>query len=93
MLADKVGYVNVDALSAELVKQVESAVQQLQKEGAQKLMLDLRNCATGTPEDGIALANLFLNKGRITYLEGRRCRGRTSRQTPPRRLPRSRWRF
>ena len=35
-------------------------------------MLDVRNCATGTPEDGIALANLFLNKGRITYLVGQK---------------------
>jgi len=72
MLADKVGYINVDALSPELVKQVAAAVQQLQKDGAQKLMLDLRNCATGTPEDGIALANLFMNKGRITYLVGQK---------------------
>jgi len=72
MLADKVGYINVDALSPELVKQVASTIQQLQKDGAQKLMLDMRNCATGTPEDGIALANLFLNKGRITYLVGQK---------------------
>jgi len=72
MLADKVGYINIDALSPELVKQVAGAVQQLQKDGAQKLMLDLRNCAAGTPEDGIALANLFLNKGRITYLVGQK---------------------
>jgi carboxyl-terminal processing protease len=72
MLADKVGYINVDALSPELVKQVAGAVQQLQKDGAQKLMLDLRNCAAGAPEDGIALANLFLNKGRITYLVGQK---------------------
>ena len=35
-------------------------------------MLDLRNCAAGAPEDGIALANLFLNKGRITYLVGQK---------------------
>jgi carboxyl-terminal processing protease len=72
MLADKVGYVNVDALSPELVKQVAGTVQQLQKDGAQKLLLDLRNCATGSPEDGIALANLFLNKGRITYMVGQK---------------------
>src|ERR1035441_4993615 len=31
-----------------------------------------RNCAAGTPEDGIALANLFLNKGRIAYLVGQK---------------------
>jgi carboxyl-terminal processing protease len=72
MLADKVGYVNIDALSPELVKQVAGAVQQLQKDGALKLMIDVRNCATGSPEDGIALANLFLSKGRITYLLGQK---------------------
>jgi carboxyl-terminal processing protease len=72
MLAGKVGYINVDALSPELVKQVSGAVQQLQKDGALKLMLDLRNCATGSPDDGIALANLFLNKGRITYMVGQK---------------------
>src|SRR5262249_30738200 len=37
-----------------------------------KLVLDLRNTAVGDPEDGIAFANLFLNKGRITYLVGQR---------------------
>jgi len=72
MLADKVGYINIDALSAPLVKETAAAVQKLQKDGAEKLVLDVRDCATGTPEDGIALANLFLNKGRITYLKGQR---------------------
>jgi carboxyl-terminal processing protease len=44
----------------------------LQKQGAQKLILDLRNCAVGEPEDGIALANLFLSKGEIAYLQGQK---------------------
>jgi carboxyl-terminal processing protease len=72
MLDNKVGYINVDALSPENLKQVAAGVQQLQKDGAQKLLLDLRNCATGSPEDGVALANLFLNKGRIGYLVGQK---------------------
>src|ERR1039457_7642510 len=72
MLADKVGYINVDALGAAQVKQTADAIQNLQKDGAQKLILDLRDCAAGTPEDGIALANLFLDKGRIAYLQGQR---------------------
>ena len=92
MLADKVGYINVDALSPELVKQVAATVQQLQKDGAQKLMLDLRNCATGTPEDGIALANLFLNKGRITYLVGQKVPRQNFEADPPKPSPRCRWR-
>lgn len=72
MLPDQVGYVNVDALSAVHVKEVAAAVQQLQKDGAQKLIVDVRSCSIGTPEDGIALANLFVNKGRIAYLQGQR---------------------
>jgi carboxyl-terminal processing protease len=72
MLDNKIGYINVDALSPDLVKQVAAGIQQLQKDGAQKLVLDLRNCSTGSPEDGIALANLFLNKGRITYIVGQK---------------------
>jgi len=72
LLANQVGYINIDAVSAETVKQVSAAVAQLQKEGAKKLMVDVRNCATGTPEDGIALSNLFLSKGRITYLTGQK---------------------
>jgi carboxyl-terminal processing protease len=72
MLDNKIGYINVDAISPEAVRQVAAGVQQLQKDGALKLMLDLRNCSTGAPEDGVALANLFLNKGRIGYLVGQK---------------------
>ncbi len=72
VIGDKVGYINIDALSPALVKEVAANVQKLQKDGVQKLVLDLRNCATGSPEDGIALANLFMNKGRITYLLGQK---------------------
>jgi carboxyl-terminal processing protease len=72
MLADQVGYINVDAISPVHVKEVAGAVQKLEKEGAKKLILDVRGCAMGSPEDGIALANLFVNKGRITYVQGQR---------------------
>lgn len=72
MLANNVGYVNIDALSPSHVKDVAAAVEKLQKDGAQKLVVDVRSCAVGSPEDGIALANLFMNKGRIAYLQGQR---------------------
>jgi carboxyl-terminal processing protease len=71
-LDNQTGYIGVGTLSGERVKEVAAAVQKLQKEGEQRLILDLRNCATGSPDAGIALANLFLNKGRITYLKGQR---------------------
>lgn len=72
MLEGQVGYVNIDALSPALVKDAAAAIQKLQKDGAQKLVVDVRDCDTGSPEDGIALANLFLKQGRITYLKGQR---------------------
>jgi len=72
MLPNNVGYINIDALTSPQVKELGSAVQKLQKEGAQKLVVDLRYCAVGAPEDGVAAANLFLNKGRIAYLQGQR---------------------
>jgi carboxyl-terminal processing protease len=72
MLADQVGYINIDALSASHIKEVAQAVESLEKQGAKKLMVDVRDCALGSPEDGIALANLFVKQGRITYLQGQR---------------------
>jgi len=72
MLPGDVGYMKVGALSAAQVKDVSAAIEKLQKEGAKKLIVDVRHCAVGSPEDGIALANLFLNKGLITYVKGQR---------------------
>jgi carboxyl-terminal processing protease len=72
MMADRIGYIRPDTLSPGKVKEVAADVESLQKQGAQKLILDLRNCAVGGPQDGIALANLFLSSGEITYLQGQR---------------------
>ena len=37
-----------------------------------KMVLDLRHCSTGANDDGIALANLFIDKGLITYTSGQK---------------------
>jgi carboxyl-terminal processing protease len=72
MAENQTGYVRPETLSKAKVEEVGNAVRQLQKQGAQRLILDLRNCSIGAPQDGIALANLFLSKGLITYLQGQR---------------------
>ena len=72
MLPNELGYIKVAALNAAEVKEVASAVTSLQKQGAKKLLLDLRFCASGEPEVGVDLANLFLSKGLITYAEGQK---------------------
>jgi carboxyl-terminal processing protease len=40
--------------------------------GAKKLVLDLRNSSDGDESEGVAAANLFLNHGTITYLQGQK---------------------
>ena len=72
MLADNVGYVKVDAFPEGKSKEIAAKVRDLQKQGAKKLLLDLRNAASGEESEGIATANLFLDHGTITYLQGQK---------------------
>src|SRR5579884_3151639 len=72
MMADNVGVITVASLGSGEVKQVASEVRSLEKQGAKRLVLDLRRCAIGGPDKGIELANLFLDKGLIAYSEGQK---------------------
>ncbi len=72
MLDGSLGYVRASTLATGKVREVATAVQGLQKQGAKKIILDLRYCAVGDPEDGAELANLFLGKGLITYAQGQK---------------------
>jgi carboxyl-terminal processing protease len=72
MVEDGVGYIQVDAFSKGKALEIATKVKALQKAGARKLILDLRNCAEGDEEEGIASANLFLNHGTIAYLQGQK---------------------
>jgi carboxyl-terminal processing protease len=72
LMPDNIGYIKLETMSSAKVAEVSAAVSKLQQDGAKKIILDVRNCATGTPEDGIELANLFLDKGLITYTQGQK---------------------
>lgn len=72
MMPDQVGVIQASSLEGAHVKDIAAKVEDLQKQGAKRLVLDLRHCATGGPEQGTKLANLFLDKGLITYVEGQK---------------------
>jgi len=72
MLQDQIALIQVPSLDAAKVREVKSKLEELQKQGAKKIILDLRNDPVGPPEEGIHLANLFLDKGLITYLQGQK---------------------
>jgi carboxyl-terminal processing protease len=72
MLADNTGYIKALVLTKDKSQEIANKIKSLQKDGAKKLVLDLRNTAEGDEEEGVATANLFLNKGLIAYLQGQK---------------------
>jgi carboxyl-terminal processing protease len=72
MIQDQVGYIQAQAMMPGTAKEIAQAVRDLEARGAKKLLLDLRHCGAGGPEEGIAVANLFQDHGLITYLQGQR---------------------
>src|SRR5271165_7168718 len=72
MLADNVGDIQVDAFPEGESQEIAGKLRDLQKQGAKKLILDLRNSASGAESEGVATANLFLDHGTITYLQGQK---------------------
>jgi carboxyl-terminal processing protease len=64
--------IEVQTLQAGRAKDVAAQIASLEKQGAKKFVLDLRHCSTGPDEEGVALANLFMDSGLITYTQGQR---------------------
>ena len=72
MIDEGIGYVKVDALNKGKAQEISSKIKSLERSGAKKLVLDLRNASEGDEGEGVAVANLFLNHGTITYLQGQK---------------------
>ncbi len=72
MLKGHVAYVRVPTFDEGKSVEIASKLKQLVAEGADKIILDLRNCAGGSEQEGEKTANLFLGHGLITYLYGQR---------------------
>src|SRR6202451_2901328 len=72
LMANNVGYIQWDAFPECKSQEIAAKIRDLQKQGAQKLVLDLRNSAGGEESEGVATANLFLDHGTITYLQGQK---------------------
>ena len=72
MLPDSIGVIKVDAFTKGKAQEIASHIKSLQKAGAKKLILDVRNSAEGDESEGIATANLFLNHGTLSYVQGQK---------------------
>lgn len=67
MLENNIGYLQMEIFSATLEEQVANALSDLESQGMQKLIIDLRNNTGGYLESAEKTASLFLEKGKLIY--------------------------
>ncbi len=69
---DAIGLISTVSVDAARVREIAQKIAELDRQGAKRFILDLRHSATGSPEEGVALANLFMDKGLIAYSVGQK---------------------
>lgn len=67
--APGVGYIRIAGISKETAEQVKTHAADAVKNGAAKLIVDVRRVSNGSPEDGLAVARLFVAKGTLAMRE------------------------
>jgi carboxyl-terminal processing protease len=69
--ANKTGVIKVYTLDNGEAGQIKTQIQNLSKQGVQKIVLDLRGVATGGIDEAVAVANLFIKDGELAKVIGR----------------------
>jgi carboxyl-terminal processing protease len=69
--AGKIGVLKVNSLVKGEAADVRARLQELMKQGAQKIVLDLRNVAGGLLSEGVEVANFFIKEGTLAQTIGR----------------------
>ena len=71
MEAGKVGVLRINSFADTEATEVRNRLQDLMKQGAQKIVLDLRGTAGGSIYEAVAVANLFIKDGVLAQTVGR----------------------
>lgn len=71
MEAGKVGVIKVYSLEAGEAEDIKNQLQNLTKQGVQKVVLDLRGVSAGPMSEAVAVANLFIKDGTLAQILGR----------------------
>ena len=69
--AGKIGVIKVNSLEVGEANDIRTQVTSLMKQGAQKIVLDLRGVAGGSLSEGANVANLFIKDGELAKVIGR----------------------
>jgi carboxyl-terminal processing protease len=71
MEAGRIGILRVNSFAPGEAADARSRAQDLIKQGAQKMVVDLRGTAGGSIDEAVAVANLFIKDGNIAQTSGR----------------------
>lgn len=71
MEAGKIGILRINSLAEGEAADARARLQELLKQGAQKIVLDLRSVAGGSLTEGVSVANLFIKDGVLAQTIGR----------------------
>ena len=71
MEAGKIGVLRINSLDRGEAADARARLQDLMKQGVQKIVLDLRNVAGGEIQEGVTVANFFIRDGQIAKTIGR----------------------
>src|SRR6266852_4003721 len=71
MEAGKIGILRINSMDNGEAADARARLQELLKQGAQKIVLDLRSVAGGEIQEGVAVANFFIHDGLIAKTIGR----------------------
>ncbi|MDO4518239.1 MAG: S41 family peptidase, partial [Bacillota bacterium] len=66
---DKIGYIEIDSFIDSTDEDFKSALDDLERQGAKALVLDLRNNGGGLVNEAVNVADEFLDKGVVCYVE------------------------
>ena len=72
MVEEGAGYIRIASFSKGKAVEIAAKLKELTANGADKIILDLRNCAGGETQEAVDTASLFLEKGLVAYLQGQR---------------------
>jgi carboxyl-terminal processing protease len=71
MESGRIGVLRINSLDSGEAADARTHLQELLKQGAQKVVLDLRNVAGGEIQEGVTVANFFIREGQIAKTIGR----------------------
>ncbi len=67
MLENDIGYLKLPSFDDDTANGFKDKVNELQKQGAKKLIIDLRNNGGGIVDEAVDIADMFLDKGKTIY--------------------------